>query len=277
VEKIISAQNTLIKETKKLQQKKYRDITKKYLVEGIRMVEEGLQYDILESFFYDETIYKTERGSKLLHKIEDYVKTQNSASCYEVSATILNGLAETETPQGIVAIARQKITELFSLTQDKETGLILIIDGIQDPGNLGTLLRTAWACGTQAVICLPGTVEPFNNKAVRATMGSIFQVPLIINESWTNIYNWCNKHEYKLVAGDINGETDYSQVLYPPKVALIIGNEGQGLLSVSSDQVDYKVKIPLLNGVESLNASVAGGILLYEIIKRKAPKSCHYG
>jgi TrmH family RNA methyltransferase len=264
VEKIISAQNTLIKETKKLQQKKYRDLTKKYLVEGIRMVEEGLQYDILESFFYDETIYKTERGSKLVHKIEDYVKTQNR-------------LTETETPQGIVAVARQKITELFSLTQDKEAGLILIIDGIQDPGNLGTLLRTAWACGTQAVICLPGTVEPFNNKAVRATMGSIFQVPLIINESWTNIYNWCNKHEYKLVAGDINGETDYSQVLYPPKVALIIGNEGQGLLSVSSDQVDYKVKIPLLNGVESLNASVAGGILLYEIIKRKVPKSCHYG
>jgi len=275
VEIIVSAQNTLIKEVKKLQQKKYRDFNKKYLVEGIRMVEEGLRYDVLESFFYDETICKTGRGSNLLHKIKEKVKSENNTGCYEVTSSILNGLAETETPQGIVAVAIQRITELPSLAYNNDTGLLLIIDGIQDPGNLGTLLRTAWACGTQAVICLPGTVEPFNNKVVRATMGSIFQIPLIINESWTNTKRWCYEQQYSLVAGDISGQFEYSKVHYPQKVALIIGNEGHGLMSVSPDQVDYKVKIPLLNGVESLNASVAGGILLYEIVRQRGSKPCH--
>lgn len=275
MEKIISVQNPLIKETKKLQQKKYRGLYGKYLVEGIRMIEEGIKHGVLESFFYDESIFKTSRGNELLHKIYEYSNLRKNTVYYEVTSGVLNSLAETEVPQGVIAVAIQKKMELSSLNVSKDMSLILIIDGLQDPGNLGTLIRTAWACGTEAVICLPGTVEPFNSKVVRATMGSIFQMPLVIDVSWQELYNWSKEHGYSFVAGDISAVEDYSQVDYPSKVALIIGNEGQGLMNVEPKQVDYKVKIPLLNGVESLNASVAGGILLYEIIRQKASKACH--
>lgn len=269
MEKIISLQNTQIKETKKLQQKKYRDLHRKFLIEGIRMVEEGLQYGVLETFFYDQTICKTVRGSELLSRIIEYTNSRQNTACYEVSGEILANLAETDAPQGIVAVAVQTKAELSSLTLKKDNGLLLIIDGLQDPGNLGTLIRTAWACGTEAAVCLPGTVEPFNGKVVRSTMGSIFRMPLI-EETWDNMHNWLKEQGFSSVAGDIAAVDEYSRIAYPAKVAVIIGNEGRGLINVKLEEIDYRVKIPLYNGVESLNASVAGGILLYEIIRQRS-------
>ncbi|MDX9871439.1 MAG: RNA methyltransferase [Clostridia bacterium] len=269
MEKITSVQNTLIKETKKLQQKKHRELQQKYLVEGVRLLEEALKTDVLESFFYDETLLKTARGNDLLQKILEYQVSVSHTNVHEVTEAVLKDLAETETPQGAVAVARQKHASLEGLRRDKADGLLLILDGLQDPGNLGTLLRTAWACGAKAVITLPGTAEAYNGKVVRATMGSIFYIPVVPDVSWEDVFNWCREEGYTLAAGDMAGEKLYTEVAYPPKTALVIGNEGQGLKNVRAEELDCRVRIPLANGVESLNAAVAGGILLYEIIRDK--------
>lgn len=268
MEMIHSVQNTLIKETKKLQQKKYRDEKGCFLVEGVRLVEEGLASSCLTEVFYDDTLLETARGRELLHKIEQH-NSQNpvrTLQCHLVSPQVIKALAETETPQGIAAIALKKTLTLDSLPPGGN--LLLIVDGLQDPGNLGTMIRTAWAAGVQAVICLPQTVDPYNGKAVRSTMGGIFHIPIICGPDWPLVSRWCRSRRYQLVAGNLEGEK-YSNVSFSGKAALVIGNEGQGLMSVGYGEVDLNVRIPLLGGAESLNAAVACGILLYEIIRQR--------
>lgn len=271
MEIISSANNNLVKEAKKLQQKKYRDAAGKFLIEGIRLVEEGVISGFLEHCFYDETLLKTERGRTLLQQIQAITGQTKKKNCYQVSSQVLKQLAETDTPQGIVACVRQRSCQLPASGQGSETGLILIADGLQDPGNLGTLLRTAWALRASAVICLPGTVDAYNSKVIRASMGSIFHIPLITGIPWPNVLDWCRQQGYCLVAGHLSAPKECYAVSYSPKTALIIGNEGNGLTSVLPEEVDLLVKIPLANNVESLNAAVAGSILLYEIIRPNNP------
>lgn len=271
MEIISSLQNPLIKEARKLRQKKYREQTKKFLVEGIRLVEEGLSAQAVEWIFHDETLEKTERGYELLKRSRKYVQQHQGRSCFKVKTSVLQALSETQTSQGIVAVAVQgNVFRLHELAVNEGPGLLLILDGLQDPGNMGTLLRTAWACGAGAAICLPGTVEPFNSKVVRSTMGSIFRLPLITDEDWPTVAGWCREKGYTLVAGDLQAGDVYYDLAYPKRVALVIGNEGKGFVNASPDEIDLRAKIPLFNGVESLNAAVAGGILLYEIIRQQS-------
>jgi len=272
MEIIRSVHNPLVKEIKKLQHKKYREEKGEFLVEGVRLVEEGLESGRIRGILYDETLLNSERGKQLLHKIEQMTeqkaKQKGIAFIFRVVPQVIKSLAETQTPQGIVAVAAREPVTMLSLDRAKKEQLLLVIDGLQDPGNMGTLVRTAWCAGAAAVVCLPGTTDPFGGKAVRSTMGGIFRIPVITGVEWDYLRDWCRENEYGLVAGDLSAEDTYYSVAYPHKTALIIGNEGQGLLNVDPAQLDYRVRIPLKNGAESLNAAVAGGILLYEIIRQ---------
>jgi len=274
VDIIDSLQNRAVKEAKKLQLKKYREESGQFLVEGVRMVEEGLKSGCLTNFFYDLSLEETKRGQGLLKTIREYA-TQTGSGCFLVSPKVMKALAETETPQGIVAVARQKAVSLSSLLAEREDGILVIIDGLQDPGNLGTLLRTVWAGGGLGAVCLPGTVDPYNGKSVRSTMGSIFNIQVVTGLDWPAVRDWCRSHGFRFAAGDVKGTEEYYNVVYPDKTALIIGSEGRGLVNVPRDEVDYCVKIPMNNGVESLNAAVAGSILFYEIVRQKSCKPCH--
>jgi TrmH family RNA methyltransferase len=150
-----------------------------------------------------------------------------------------------------------------------KNGLVLILDGLQDPGNLGTIWRTAWAAGVDALFCLPGTVEPYNSKTIRATMGGVFHVPIVTTTEWTSLRQWCQDEGFELVAGDLRAEKSHFAVNYTERVALLIGNEAQGFLTVKLEDVETRVKIPMQNNAESLNAAVASGILVYEIIRQR--------
>lgn len=266
---ISSGENPLVKETKKLKLKKYREERGEFLIEGVRLVEEGLKSGRLKGIFYEETLSCTVRGRQLLHIIEQSARDKKIAFSHRVTLPVIKALAETQTPQGIVAVAVKDPVSLASLNRVKSEELLLVIDGLQDPGNLGALVRTACAAGAGAVICLPGTADPYCGKAVRSTMGGIFRIPVINGVEWDYLREWCRENDYCLAAGDLNAEVEYFSVAYPEKTALIIGNEGQGLLNVTPEEVDFRVKIPLKNGVESLNAAVAGGILLYEIMRQQ--------
>jgi len=274
MEIISSLQNPLIKETKKLQQKKYRDIRKEFLVEGVRLVEEGLKAGSLSGAFYEEDLLAQERGRLLVEELSLLVQEKALAYCVQVAPPVLQSLAETRTPQGIVAVARQKEAVLGEATATAaakpERGLLLVVDGVSDPGNFGTLIRTAWAAGAEAVVCLQGTADCYNAKTIRATMGAVFSAPLITGVSWEDVRRWCRAHGYQIIAGDLAANTVYFDGDYAPKAALVVGSEGQGLSAVRREDVDLCVRIPLANGVESLNAAVAGGLLLYEIMRQRA-------
>lgn len=269
MEMICSAQNPLIKEVKKLRQKKYREERGEFLLEGVRLVEEGVKADRLKGVFFADALTETARGRQLLDMIEGLAGDKKTVFLHQVSPQVIKTLAETENPQGIVAVACMEKISPALLDTGREEKPLLVIDGLQDPGNLGTLIRTAWGAGARAVVCLPGTVEPYNGKTVRSSMGGIFRVPVINGVEWGSLLEWLRRNEYCLVAGDPSAEKVYSAVLYPRKTALIIGNEGQGFVNVKPEQVHFRVRIPLHDGAESLNAAVAGGILLYEIIRMK--------
>lgn len=274
MEIIESRQNNLIKESLKLQQKKYRQSTGLFLVEGVRMVEEAWASGQLTDVFVDETVSSSPRGARLFQQLMEQSQEgeRNRAStvnCHLVKPDILRLLAETESPQGIVGVARQVSVEISTLKI--RHGLILILDGIQDPGNLGTIWRTAWAAGVDAIFCLPGTVDPYNGKTVRATMGGVFHVPVFAGtvSEWPALRQWCLREGFQLVAGELGASRTHYDVSYGDRVALVIGNEAQGLLTVASTELAERVKIPLMDGAESLNAAVACGILLYEVLRQR--------
>lgn len=266
MEIISSTQNQLVKDTKKLQQRKYREEMKHFLVEGVRLAEEAYKAGVLETLFYSENVLDTERGRALLHTLNE----KQSAQIYlqEVTPQVLHVLAETESPQGLVGIVRQQENNLEQQLLS-QTALILIADSLQDPGNLGTMIRTAWCAGVDAVVCLPGTVDPYNGKTVRASMGGIFNVAIITGVEWDSVWAWCQEQRLQIVAGGLHGQPHFT-LDYAPKVALVIGNEGQGLTHVQPEQIDAQVTIPLAVGAESLNAAVACGVLVYEIMRQKA-------
>lgn len=269
MEAITSVQNTLIKEAKKLQLKKHREKTGHFLLEGIRLVEEALNAGKLDRVFFSKTLLESERGLQLYHNIEN----SKLVKIYDVSNEVLRILAETETPQGIVGVSSRAEYSLADIT-DMGDGIILTTDGIQDPGNLGTMIRTAWAAGVKAVICLQGTVDPYNGKTVRASMGGIFYIPVLTGIEWDEFLAWARAQGFFLVAAESEGSDSYFRVTYKPKTVLIIGNEGSGLQTVDIDDLDNRVRIPLEAGAESLNAGIACGIILFEIrkqLKNKQP------
>lgn len=264
METITSVQNILIKETKKLKLKKFREQTGSFLLEGIRLAEEALRSGTLERVFFTGQLLETERGRLLL---KDISNSKSQIQTYEVTGEVLKTLAETETPQGIVGAARKMEYKLEDL-KDLKDSIIVTADGISDPGNLGTIIRTAWAAGAAAVVCLQGTADPFNSKTVRSSMGGIFLLPVITDIKWKDLLSWSKEQGYFLTAGELEGSELYYRVNYRPKTMLIIGSEGFGLVSVNGDDLDSRVRIPLKDGAESLNAAVACGIILFEIRKQ---------
>lgn len=265
MEIISSVHNSLIKEANKLKQRKYREERSRFLIEGVRLAEEALKAGALETVFYNENLAETARGRALLQKLLEMPVFQGMLQ--QVTPQVLKTLAETDSPQGIVGIARKGIKPLDQLHL-REESLVLIADAIQDPGNLGAMIRTAWCADAEAVICLPQTVDPYNGKTVRSSMGGIFNINIITGIEWEVLLTWCRKERMQTVAGSLKGQKHFTPA-YLPRVALIIGNEGQGLIHVRPEQVDASVTIPLARGAESLNAAVACGIIMYEIIRQR--------
>ena len=253
---ITSAQNQSVAEARKLKQKKFREESGLYLAEGLRLAEEAAKAGSVLEVYYHESFSDMERGAELLSALS--VKTRRF---YQVTARVLNTLAETETPQGVVCVCERRQASIKDFSPDR--GLVVVADGIQDPGNLGAILRTLWAAGSQGLICLPGTTDPYNGKCIRASMGAIFNVPVFTDLRWSLVSRWALDHGYAAVAADAHGGTDYRQIEWPDKTLLCIGNEAKGLLTIPAEDINERVFIPLAEEAESLNAAVAAGILIF--------------
>ncbi len=249
VEYIQSEQNQWLKRCKALQQKKYRQQYGQFVAEGLRFVQEALENHAAEAVLVDEA------HAELLEQLPS-----SNAPVYTVKAGLLAKALNTVNPQGIAAIAKQAQWDWNSVAQMDQ---IVVIDGVQDPGNLGTIMRTALASDTQAMVCLKGTVDLYNDKTLRSTMGAVFRLPVFHIDDVTSMVDDLHRWGFEILVADIRAEQYYHQMQFPAKSALVVSNEANGPQLVK--QGDVMVKIPLYQEAESLNVAIAAGILLYAI------------
>lgn len=254
---ISSKENNIIKEIKKLKQKKYRK--EKYIIEGSKILEEAIQEKIkIDLIVITEEFYNTNPNfSKIMNEYE-YVIVNNN---------VFKELTDVKTPQGILAVVYKNKETII----DENAGYIMALDDVQDPGNIGTIIRTLDSANIKQLIVSKGTVDAYSSKVVRSTMGAIFRVNIIEVENLKDTLNKLKKAGFQIVSTSLQTEKSIYDISYDKKV-VVIGNEANGVSNEIQNSSDIKVKIPMLGKTESLNASVAASIMIYEYVRQSLKK-----
>ena len=229
-----------------------------FVAEGVRSVEELLRSGLgVRGVLIAPQLGDAPRGAALRRELE-----QSKVEVAEVSDKDFRSAAETDSPQGVLAIGDVPRRDLNTL--DTVSGCrVLVLDAIQDPGNVGTILRTAAALGATATIALPGTVDLWNPKVIRSSMGAQFHHPAL-HASFEDTFDFLARSSIPLWATDVKG-APLDRGSAPPKLAIAVGNEGAGISSSLREKAQRTVSLPISGSVESLNVAVAAGILLYEL------------
>lgn len=268
---ISSEQNERVKSLKKLYNKKNRQQKGKFVLEGFRIIAEALKAEaIFDNIFMSPDFYKSNQGQSL---VQIYGKENQADNLLVIEEKLLSKIADTNSPQGVIAVVNEleyAIQDIFSHKNGE--GKILLLDRIQDPGNMGTIIRTAVAAGIDGIIILKGSVDIYNLKVLRATMGAIFSIPLIKDvtlEKFLELYNTLGQN-YKLIAADLSGELYYHQLDYDYPFIIAIGNEANGLRRELVNSANYLIKIPIIGKIDSLNAAIAAGILVYKALEKNS-------
>ncbi|HQV93812.1 MAG TPA: RNA methyltransferase [Anaerolineales bacterium] len=254
---ITSNQNSKIKLVRSLMGRaKERREAGMFVVEGVRLVEEAVKGDWrLETVLYDGSL--SERGKSQVESLKS-----KGVEVEEISTDLMKSLSETETPQGILAIL-----QFSQLPITNYLNFILTPDQIRDPGNLGTLLRSAAATGVQAVLIPPETTDAFAPKVLRAGMGAHFRVP-IREMGWEEISEVCRLSSLQVLVADMDGKSCWESDLRQP-LALIVGGEAEGASEQARKLANEQISIPMAGNVESLNAGVAGSVLMFEVVRQR--------
>lgn len=263
---IISSQNQELRLYRSLSRKKNREKTGLIPLEGVRLIEEALRCKaVFQTIFYTEECMKHERSRNLLQLI----KAQNpEANILNTAGTLLKEMSDTENPQGFLASVNKPKYELSEIMKAKNP-LIVIVCGVQDPGNLGTIIRTASAASCAGVVITRGTVDAYNPKTLRAAMGAIFHLPVVSVKDIQGLISFLRYNKVNLAVTDLNGEINCYQADLTPPTALIFGSEAFGISAEIRGKADYCIKIPLIGPAESLNVSVSAGILIYEAVRQR--------
>ena len=244
-----------------LRRRKARERRALFVAEGVRAVEELLDSPLaLRGALVTAALDDDPRGAALVAALD-----ARGVPRELVSETEFASAADTDTPQGVLALAQLPDRTLDALHVAPHRP-VLLLDGLQDPGNVGTILRTAAALGAAAVLALPGTVDLWNAKVVRSAMGSLFHHPAL-SCTWDAFDAFRARCDLQLWGADARGEALARHGVRPARLALVIGNEGAGLSPAAQARVDQLVALPITGRVESLNAAVAAGILLYELTR----------
>lgn len=244
---ITSVKNEMVKEWRKLKQKKERDRQEKFMIEGFHLIEEAhkSEWEIVA----------------LIH--EEHIEIEKSLlqyPLYTVSDNVMAAITETKTPQGIAAVVKKRNV------QDSLSNKALLIDEVQDPGNVGTMIRTADAAGFDTVILGKGTVDLYNDKVIRATQGSIFHLN-IMQADLIKEMEKLQANGIPIWSTGLAQAKPYQQVEKPDRIAIVVGNEGAGGVSKEiMDKASENVVIPIHGKAESLNVSVAAAILMYYVV-----------
>lgn len=273
---ITSKDNQTIKEIKKLKEKKYRK--DKFIIEGIKMIKEAISEDIEIEYL----IFADLGLEKEINNVEKY-------NVLEVTEKVLQELSDVVTPQGVLAVVRKKCgngmekneknKEEYEKKEIKEDLLdkynidynseyILALDGLQDPGNMGTIIRTADSANIKQIIVSKSTVDSYSSKVIRSTMGAIFRVNIIEVENLVETLKELKNKGFNIISTSLDTNNSIYDINYKKSV-VVIGNEANGVTKEVQEISNKKVKIPMLGKTESLNASVAAGIMIYEYVRQK--------
>lgn len=246
MEKITSISNQLIKDIYQLKQKKYRTQTKQFMVEGLHLVEEAYKNKVLKIVLSNDEL--------LLNKF-------NNVKAVLVNNQIIEKLSNTTTPQNVLGVV-DIIENKFELV-DK----YLILDGVNDPGNLGTIIRTSLALGVNHLILSNNTVDIYNDKVIRATQGAIFKANIYYTDL-EDIYKKLKQNNIKIITTSLEANKTLNDLEKMDKFAIVVGNEANGISNVSKEYADELIIIPMKNNIESLNVGIASGIILYGVLNK---------
>ena len=252
LKEIHSKDNRIFKECQKLSQKKYRDREGKYLIEGFNLLQEVPKEDLCRVIFREDAADSLPAG---LADTEAYV----------MDGKLFDRLAQTETSQGVLAQVRRRTWSMEALAaRTSQNSNFVVLDRLQDPGNIGTIIRTAEGAGYAAVLAVKGTADVYSPKAIRAAAGSVFRIPIVHVEDNRELKRLAAGLGKKLVVTSLDTDTLYFDADLSGGIALVIGNEGSGVSRGLMEMADVRVRIPMEGSLESLNAAVAAGILMYE-------------
>jgi len=262
---ITSSQNKVIKEVKTLSKKRDRSKKGLFVAEGLRFVQSALEVGAdIDFILYSESIFRTDEGLSFVKHLE----AEGQYKILEVEEKIMSELSDTQSPQGILAVVKQPKWEWKNVI--KENGFVLILDRLQDPGNLGTIIRTADAAGVDGIVTLKGSVDVFNPKVLRSTMGSIFELPILEGLEWDLVESELKEQGYTVLGTALEDDSvEYNTLNYNKSTAMIIGNEANGIESDILSAVDHKIIIPIVGSAESLNAGVAAAVVMYEVLRQR--------
>ena len=265
MEIITSVNNQRIKDVANLKQKKYRTETGAFFAEGLRAVIEAVQFaDLSELFFI-----KTEEN-----KLTEIIKTaeEKGVRLYCVDEKVMAKLSDTKAPQGVLAVIKMPKDRLQKLnpgTSSDNNAPVIILDRVQDPGNLGTIIRTADAVGALGMILLEGCVDAFSPKVVRASMGSLFHLPVIQDVFPEEALTWCYRHGYEPAATALKNAQNMYKADLSKKMAFIFGNEANGVAEELQAAAETRLFIPMAGQAESMNVAMAAGIVLFEGLRQR--------
>ncbi len=252
---LTSTSNEKVRAMKALSEGKVRKSTGLMRVEGRKMCYEAARELNVDTLFVDEEKLTEYRD------LVDLCEAQG-ANVFPVTAHIIEAASEAKTPQDVVLSAKIPALQL-------KEGPLVALDGVQDPGNCGTILRTCDAAGFGGVLMGAGCADPYSPKGVRATMGSLFRTPIVQTNDLAALLNEKKQEGYAVLVSELHGQDFYARERLPEKMILVIGSEGRGVSDAVMETATHRFKLPMAGGAESLNASVAAGILIYDIFRER--------
>lgn len=263
MKEILSDKNKIFRHALELKKKKYREKWREYLIEGPNLLEEALK----EGIEIKALMVRREVGPESPDGIGPALSEVPGDRIFMLPPSLFSKLSDTVTPQGILGIVGMKDTDPYSL--DLKDGNIIVLDRLQDPGNIGTILRTADAAGFSLAVFLKGTADPYSPKAVRSAAGSVLRMPVAFFETNEELSAFLKSRNKKLAVSYMTAEKAYYEEDLSRDCAIVVGNEGNGVSPELIEMADLKIRIPMAGDTESLNASMAAGILMYERIRSK--------
>ena len=263
---ITSRDNSLLRQARAVRDGKIKDLI---FVEGLRLCEEILRSSLsIEVVIFSDEIARKDKAASTIAEL-----TKATTRSGEVSEKLLESVSYTKTPQGVVVLAQRPDSSSSVLSSYHEgVPLLVVMHQINNPVNVGAIIRTAEGAGASGAIATSNTSDPFSPKSLRGAMGSAFRLPIWHGPTFSEVIDWCRIHEIAIVCADASSTTPFTELDWTKPRAVILGPESQGLTHEELSTADHAVRIPMQGSVESLNVAVAAGVILYEAARQRGKK-----